>query len=427
MKDTPIPVAGVDVSKQFSDMCILAPDNSVFRRAKIVHDLAGMQSSLSVLEETAVAFGAKPVVIMESTSHYHRLLWQFMTEAGYEVIVINPIQSGGLKNINVRKVKNDKVDAYKIAMLYRLKLLRPSNMPVRAIADLRALSRQHQDIGDDITPQVNRLTAILEKAFPGYDAIFSRKTAVGSLAVLEHYPTPRDILAAGEGKLMELLVKTSKRGVKFAADKTTKLIAAAKKAVWLGIRRDADALLIRSCVATIRTLLANVQAIDDAMRQILADNPHLDANIQLLQSIPGIGEFSAFVLLSEIGDISSFQKPNQLAAYFGLDPSVRQSGRFKGSKNKLSKRGSRYVRSILNMIAVNSVYTSSHGKVGNPVLAAYFEKKRAQKPHKVALCAVMHKIINIVFAVLRDQKPFELRTPEQHDLMLRTQHDCSAA
>ena len=189
MKDMPIPVAGVDVSKRFSDLCILAPDNSVFRRARIIHDLTGMQGSLILLEEAEKAFDAKPVVVMESTSHYHRLLWQFMTEAGYEVIVINPIQSGGLKNIHVRKVKNDKVDACKIAMLYRLKLLRPSNMPVRAIADLWALSRQHQDIWDDITLQVNRLTAILDQAFPGYDAIFSRTTAVGSLAVMEHYPT----------------------------------------------------------------------------------------------------------------------------------------------------------------------------------------------------------------------------------------------
>lgn len=427
MKDMPIPVAGVDVSKRFSDLCILGPDNSVFRRVKIIHDLTSMQSSLTALRDAEEAFEGRPVVVMESTSHYHRLLWQFMTEAGYEVIVINPIQSGGLKNINVRKVKNDKVDAYKIAMLYRLKLLRPSNMPVRAIADLRVLSRQHQDIWDDITRQVNRLTAILDQAFPGYDGIFSRKTAVGSLAILEHYPTPRDILAAGEGKLMELLVKTSKRGVKFAAQKTAKLIAAAQKAVWLGIRRDADALLIRSCVATIRTLLANVQAIDDAMRQILADNPDLDANILLLQSIPGIGAFAAIVLFSEIGDISAFQKPKQLAAYFGLDPSVRQSGRFKGTKNKLSKRGSRYVRSILNMIAVNSVYASSHGKVSNPVLAAYFEKKRTQKPHKVALCAVMHKILNIIFAVLRDQKPFELRLPEDHDRMLKERHPSVAA
>ena len=127
------PVAGVDVSKRFSDMCILAPDNSVFRRVKIYHDLTSMQRSLSALQDAENEFGTRPVIVMESTAHYHRLIWKFMSEAGYDMIVINPIQSGGLKNINVRKIKNDKVDAYKIAALYRLKNLRPSNMPMQAI------------------------------------------------------------------------------------------------------------------------------------------------------------------------------------------------------------------------------------------------------------------------------------------------------
>jgi transposase len=69
-----------------------------------------------------------------------------MTSAGFEVIVINPLQSAGVKNINIRKVKNDKVDAFKLAMLYRLKQLRPSIMPEQVISNLRALTRQHYDV-----------------------------------------------------------------------------------------------------------------------------------------------------------------------------------------------------------------------------------------------------------------------------------------
>lgn len=50
----------------------------------------------------------------------------------------------------------------------------------------------------------------------------------------------------------------------------------------------------------------------------------------------------------------------------------------------------------------------------NPVLLAYYEEKCKSKPHKVIMCAVMHKICNIIFAILRDQEPFELRQQEQH-------------
>lgn len=120
------PVAGVDVSKRFSDMCVLAPNNKIAARMKIYHDLTSMERAATELGRVNKKYGTVPVVTMESTSHYHLILFQFFREAGYKVIVVNPIQSGALKNINVRKVKNYTVDAYKIAMLYRFKVLRTS-------------------------------------------------------------------------------------------------------------------------------------------------------------------------------------------------------------------------------------------------------------------------------------------------------------
>lgn len=115
-----VPVAGVDVSKRFSDLCVLSPDNNVLLRQKIYHDMVSMKLAEKKLHEIELEYGTRPVVVMESTSHYHLILFQFFTDAGFEVVVVNPIQSGALKNINVRKVKNDRVDAYRIAMLYRL-------------------------------------------------------------------------------------------------------------------------------------------------------------------------------------------------------------------------------------------------------------------------------------------------------------------
>ena len=414
-----IPVAGIDVSKDFSDMCILAPDNIVFRRVKIFHDRTSMERSLIALREAEEEFEAKPVLVMESTSHYHRLLWQFMTEAGYEVIVINPIQSGGLKNINVRKVKNDQVDAFKLALLYRLKTLRPSLMPKENVAALRDLSRQHVEVMNDVTRYTNRLRAMLDQSFPGYASVFPEPGSTGSLAVLEWCATPDELLAADEDAVVNLLKKVCRRGLKWAQQKTEKLLACAKSAASICIRRDSYAVLIRTCVATLHFLLANVRALDAEMKRIVCEDSVISRNARLLQSIPGVGMFSSIVLLAEMGDFTAFAKPKQLTSFFGLDPTQRQSGQFTGTKNKISKRGSGYARSILNMIAHNCVHKHPQtGKPGNPVLAEYYQKKCASKPKKVAICAVMHKIVHIVFAVLRDQKPFELRDPRDHDRML---------
>lgn len=158
----------------------------------------------------------------------------------------------------------------------------------------------------------------------------------------------------------------------------------------------------------------SVLQIEAAIDNLLAQIKEIRNNVSLLQSIPGIGSHSAALLLGEIGDISLFKKPKQLAAYFGLDPTERQSGSFRGTKNKLSKRGSPYARAALHMGVVNSICKRGKDSAANPVLLSYYEKKCKNKPAKVAQAASMHKLVFIVFAVLRDQKPFELKTPEQH-------------
>ena len=168
-----VPVAGVDVSKRYSDLCVFSPDNNVMLRQKIYHDVTRMRFAEGKLREIESEYEARPVVVMESMSHYHLILFQFFTDAGFKVVVVNHIQSGALKNINVRKVKNDRVDAYRIAMLYRLKVLKPFQIPTSALRGLRLLTRQRSELMDDVTRFKNRLTAYLDQIFPGYGEVFS--------------------------------------------------------------------------------------------------------------------------------------------------------------------------------------------------------------------------------------------------------------
>ena len=137
--------------------------------------------------------------------------------------------------------------------------------------------------------------------------------------------------------------------------------------------------------------------------------------IKLLETIKGCGFLSAVTLMCEIGDFSVFSSPKKLYAYLGLDPAVKQSGKFNGTNVKLSKRGSRLARRVLHMMALNNIGISKNGVVKNPVLRSYYENKCRSKPKMVALSAVTHKLCNIIFAILRDNKPFEIISPEQHN------------
>jgi transposase len=173
-----------------------------------------------------------------------------------------------------------------------------------------------------------------------------------------------------------------------------------------------------------------MQALKDALdaiyklldQDLKKDMPTLALTIDTLCSIPGIGLLTAATIVAEVGDFSAFSKPDRLVAYFGIDPSVKQSGQFEGTKNKMSKRGSRLLRRVLFTTALANVRKKRNGKEHNPILYEYYRKKCLSKPKKVALGAVMRKLIAIIFAVIRDKKPFVLKRPEDHAKMLEAKN-----
>lgn len=93
---------------------------------------------------------------------------------------------------------------------------------------------------------------------------------------------------------------------------------------------------------------------------------------------------------------------------------MKQSGKFEGTKIKMSKRGSAIARRVIHTLTLQSIGTSRTGEAKNPVLRDYYLKKCESKPKLVAMGAVSHKVCNIIFAILRDNKPFKIIKPEEH-------------
>jgi transposase len=419
-----VPVAGIDVGKRFSEMAILSPSNEVYARIRINHDsYSNFERAFELLRKTEKEFAVKPVVVMESTGHYHKILFHSLTKIGYEVCVINPIQSDSIKNIGVRKVKNDKVDARKIALLYRFEQLKTTNIPDEDIDCLRSLCRHYYKLSDQLTAYKNRLLSIVDQLFLSFTDVFKDVTSTTALAILEKYPTPEDILKADREELISLIRQTARKNLKWATGKYELLCSKARNFNPLSINSIANAAMLTANISMIKTLMQSLEGALEAIHKLLEQDsaknmPALSLTIDILCSIPGIGLLTAATIVAEVGDFSAFSKPGKLAAYFGIDPSVKQSGQFEGTENKMSKRGSRLLRRVLFTTALANVRKKRNGKEHNPVLYEYYRKKCASKPKKVALGAVMHKLVAIIFAVLRDRKPFVLRSPEEHAKML---------
>lgn len=122
---------------------------------------------------------------------------------------------------------------------------------------------------------------------------------------------------------------------------------------------------------------------------------------KLLQSIPGIGPITAASFISEVGDINRFKRPEQLAAYTGLDPRTHESGTSIKGKGYITKRGNKILRTRLYNAATVAVLHDNMFK-------EFFQKKKSQgKPHKVALVAAMRKMTHVIYAVWTRGTPFE--------------------
>lgn len=119
-----------------------------------------------------------------------------------------------------------------------------------------------------------------------------------------------------------------------------------------------------------------------------------------LTTITGIGPTLAAVILSEIGgDIKRFSSPAKLAAYAGVDPTVKQSGDFTGTRMKMSKRGSPYLRRAIGLLLPVAAFKDP------PFMPSTSENALRAKTHMTVIGHVCRKMVSIIFAVLRDNTP----------------------
>lgn len=152
--------------------------------------------------------------------------------------------------------------------------------------------------------------------------------------------------------------------------------------------------MVRQYIEQIRFVEGQIAILDEEIARLLAsfDNQ--------LTTITDVGPTLAAVILSEIGDITRFSSPAKLAAFAGMDPSVKQSGNFTATRVHMSKRGSPYLRRAIWLTATVAAFKDS-------AISSYYQRKRSEgKFHLTSLGHVSRKMVNIIFAVLRDNTPY---------------------
>ena len=388
-------IVGVDVAKRSHEATVIDSSGSTIRKAfNFRNDADGFQKLMSVLEAVSTD-PADFVIGMESTSHYWLALYSNLRRRGYTVHVFNPIQSNALREMFIRQVKNDERDCFVIAEVIRFGRYTEGGMPPSDIYELREMCRARFFMVDMVSDLKRKVIALLDQVFPEYETLFTNIFGLTSSELLRNCSTPEEILAIDTEKLIEIISEPSRKSL--GRKKAVEIQALAENSFGILLNYDTMGVLIKQHMEHIRFSEQQIDELDARIAFLFSkfDTP--------IMTVPGVGPVLGATIFSEIGDITRFSSAAKLAAFAGIDPTVKRSGEFTGTRNRMSKRGSPYLRRALWQASSIAVHH-------DPAIRAYFEKKRAEgKPYMNALGHVMRKLTNIIFAVLRDSKPYYIQ------------------
>ena len=385
-------IVGIDIGKNHHEASIVSPEGKqIGRSLRFATTHKGADSLMSFIFKN---IGNSPCVFgMEATGHYWYPIYSFLKAKGYTIYVINPIQSDSLRKMYIRQTKNDSIDSFLIAEVIRFGQFGTTSMADENILAMRQLCRYRDSVISSRTEIKLRIGTIMEQIFPEYEKQFSSLWVSTSMGILEKYLTPENIENAPIDELFEIIKDKSHNRLTRA--KAISIKEAAADTFGIKIAQDAFSFQLKQLIDRMNFLDKQIEALDI---EIMKYYEQFDC---YLHTIPGIGIIGAATILAEIGDISRFKNSSALVAFAGIDPTVRQSGEFNSTHNHMSKRGSPYLRHAIFLVATTCSFHNSP-------LNAYYKKKRDQgKHHLTATGAVARKLTTVIYAVLRDSKPYE--------------------
>ena len=323
---------------------------------------------------------------------------------GIEVAYLPGLAMRRIADLHPGQGKTDARDAYVIADAARTMphTLRRVGNDDATLAELGVLAGYDDDLAAQSTRLTNRLRDALLHIHPALERLLGKHIDRGGvLDLLAAAPTPAALRELGQAGIAELMRPRSPR---LCRTLPAKILTAL----------DTQTVLVPGTAAFGR-VIAGVAA---GLRDVHLERADLAADLetrleahplaQVLTSMPGLGFRTAIKILTIVGDGSAFPTAGHLAAYAGLAPVTRRSGSsIKGETR--SQRGNHALKSAL--------FLSAFASLGDPASRAYYDRKRAAgKRHNAALICLARRRIDVLFAMLRDRKPYPhptLNAPEQ--------------
>ena len=398
-------VFGIDVSSRKSNVCIMVNGQKVNDYA-ISNDMVGFNQLLDDLKQVT-----NPQIIFEATGVYSRRLQTFLNMHELRYVMMNPLEAKRKTKDDLHQNKTDKLDALYLAKLQSEHPQRLAYVQSKEYQELMANNRIYEQASHDLI--TNRNSKAIQLTFPEIEHLMVNPRGKNYWSIVLRFPHPDIVLETKEADIIDFLKGLSGIGKKRANDIMQSLIRLAKVAC-PAVKKDSAH--IRGLEMAINNILSAEEACQTALKEMTKLAPKRD--LEILTSIPGIGENTALRIISELGDIRRFNNPSQLNAFVGVDPQVYESGNLTAHLS-ISKRGTAIGRKVL-YLAINQIQSAK--KAGNPShIADYYEKRKRSSEtasHKKAAIASIHKLLRTIFALIKNDQLYSYDVAKHNQRLL---------
>jgi transposase len=383
---------GVDVSKGYADFVLLDQHKNITEKNFQLDDtIQGHQRLMDFLRDFFEEHPhARLHAAVESTGGYENNWLNTLQGLESQCLLfstrLNPKGVHHHSKAVLKRIITDKVSAQNIAeylISHSEKISYGKNDPYTA-------TRNHWNLIQLLIKQkvqlLNQLEKVLYRANPELLVYWRKRCPCWMLKVLTLYPTARQLSKADLDKMVQVPY--------ISATKARQLIEKAKTSV-----ASAQDGFTENLIKSLAQEILHKQSLIEQQTDLLISHCHLP-EVKLLESIPGIGTFSAIGLFVEIGNIERFTSAKKLASFFGLHPMFKESGDGTWGM-RMSKEGRSQPRAILFMSSLVAVQY-------NPVIQKTFVDNLNKGKCKMdALGVCMHKLLRIIYGILKTHTPFD--------------------
>ena len=335
---------------------------------------------------------------IDAAGHYAANLESFLRKLPLrlQISLGQPKQNKDYQQVHFPKRKSDDTDSQAVARFAVVEAPPPTAACSPELAALREVTSWLQSQATDCTRAINQLHNLLARVFPELATIVKNIAGAGILHLLSKYPTPEAIARAR--------IESLQRIPHVKPELAERLHHAARISV-ASLRGEIAAQLVQHHVQQLKLRLKAKHKLERLLQGTFAKIP--SSACRQVATITGIGTATAAALVAKIVDIDRFTSPDKLVGYFGCFPEERSSGVDKAGRPLLSKsmrmsaKGNDLVRHYLWM-------ATKCASLHNPAIRALYRRQRAAgKRGDVALGHCMRKLLHLVYAVWKTNRPFD--------------------